>query len=58
MANDITNLRAEKAKDGRIFVYFTDGQLSGYALCVAIISTDKLEKYSPEGQDIIKTVLV
>jgi len=30
-------LQAERAKDGRIFVYFMDGQLSEYRVCVAVV---------------------
>ena len=33
----ITNLRAEKAKNGKIYVLISDGRLSGYALCVACL---------------------
>lgn len=51
----IDNLSAEKADDGRIFVFFTDGRLSEYRICVAQIRGDRI-KWGVDG--VIKAAIV
>jgi len=51
----IDNLSAEKASDGRIYVYFTDGRLSDYRVCVAVIKGD-LIKWGADG--VVRTAIV
>ncbi len=49
MEIEVTNLRAEKAKDGRIIVYFSDGRLSEYKLVVAEIKGEDTIKWEADG---------
>jgi len=40
MEISITNLTAEKAKDGQIYVYFSDGRISDSRILVAHVLND------------------
>jgi len=57
MEIEVTNLRAEKAKDGRIFIYFTDGRLSDYRILVQMVSGENFVMF--EGEDgVIRKCLI
>jgi len=51
------SLEAEKAKDGKIYVYFMDGTLAQYRVCIAIIKGDYV-KWTPEGSDIQRIAII
>jgi hypothetical protein len=57
MEIEVTNLRAQKAKDGRIFVYFTDGRLSEYKMMVQIISGADFVSFETEAGTIAKVMV-
>lgn len=45
----IENLTAEKAKDGLIYVYFSDGRISEYRMLIARIEGDLVRWQGEDG---------
>ena len=49
MEYQISNLRAEKAIDGKIYVVFTDTHLSPYGICIAQVQGKQIKYQTAEG---------
>lgn len=51
----ISNLTAEKGKDGNIYVYFVNGQLSEYRICVQVIEGEFI---TWESEGVVRRAIV
>jgi hypothetical protein len=51
-------IQAEKAKDGKIYVFFMDGQVDQNKILIAIINGDSAVKWVKEGSDIVQRAIV